>query len=111
MRDYLVVEAAERVQTLFVISTLPLVHTARWAVEPVSRLPGRLGRPARGGWNSGDFLDERDALLEELFAWQAAAPHRRVILLSGDVEASLRTAGRILVTPDDRTPGDADGSG
>ena len=76
------------VETLFVVLSIPMGHVARWLVRLVDRLPGEVADEARDRWSSVAFVDNRDAVLRELFAWQSAAPARQVILLSGDVHAA-----------------------
>jgi phosphodiesterase/alkaline phosphatase D-like protein len=76
------------VETLFVVFSIPMGHVARWMVRLVDRLPGEAADEARDRWSSVAFVDNRDAVLRELFAWQSAAPARQAILLSGDVHAA-----------------------
>ncbi|HUG48132.1 MAG TPA: hypothetical protein VMP67_06930 [Candidatus Limnocylindria bacterium] len=66
------------------------------------RLPTSSGRDVRDRWSVPTFAAQRTMLLERLFAWQAAAPRRQVIVLSGDVHVGAafsvrprRGAGRI----------------
>jgi hypothetical protein len=79
---------AATVETLFVVSTIPIVHVARWMAVLFDRAPGKGGDQVRDRWCSSAFIDSRNAVLEALFAWQAAAPSRQVIILSGDIHAA-----------------------
>ncbi|MGD9891272.1 MAG: alkaline phosphatase D family protein [Dehalococcoidia bacterium] len=79
---------AATVETLFVVSTIPIVHVARWMALLFDRAPGKGGDQVRDRWCSSAFIDSRDAVLGELFAWQAGAPTRQVIVLSGDIHAA-----------------------
>jgi alkaline phosphatase D len=76
------------VSTLFVVSSIPIAHVSRWMAELFDRLPGDNGNAVRDRWCAGRFVTARDALLEDLFDWQAASPVRQVVLLSGDVHAA-----------------------
>jgi len=87
-RDYLHGPEASSLETLFVVVSVPVAHTARWFVALLERLHGLPASAARERWCSAGFVDSRDAFLEELFAWQTAAPRRQVVLLSGDVHAA-----------------------
>lgn len=88
VHDYLHGDDARTLQTLFIGATIPIAHVSRWLVHLFEHLPGNAGHEVRDRWCSEGFVASRDALLEELFAWQTAAPHRQVILLSGDVHAA-----------------------
>ncbi|MBX6341714.1 MAG: alkaline phosphatase family protein, partial [Thermomicrobiaceae bacterium] len=92
VRRFLAGEAARSLQTLFVVSSVPLAHTARWVARLFSRLHERAANSVRDRWSSDAFVGARDALLDALLAWRAAAPGRQVIALSGDIhEASAWT--------------------
>lgn len=71
--------------TLFVISTVPLAHPARWFGRLLAVAPGAYGAAIRDRWSSPAFVEERDRLLGALFAWQRARPGRQVCVLSGDI--------------------------
>ena len=86
---------AATVETLFVVSTIPIVHVARWMALLFDRVPGKGGDQVRDRWCSSAFIDSRDAVLDALFAWQTGAPARQVIVLSGDIHA----AGDFTIRP------------
>jgi phosphodiesterase/alkaline phosphatase D-like protein len=88
VQSYLSGDDAATVQTLFVIVSVPIAHVARWMAELFDDLPGENGNQVRDRWCSARFVQSRDALLDALFAWEAASPVRQVILLSGDVHAA-----------------------
>lgn len=88
VRGYLHGDGAATVQTLFVVSCVPVAHVSRWFVTLFNRLPGDHDAPFKDRWCSAGFVESRDQLLEELFAWQTAQPRRQVILLSGDVHCA-----------------------
>ena len=75
-------------RTLFIVSSVPVVHVARWFTTMLELAPHRLTSSARDRWSTPDFIASRDALLDALFAWQAVAAARQVIILSGDVHAA-----------------------
>lgn len=81
-------EELRDVETLFLVISIPMGHVARWIVRLGDRLPGETAGEARDRWCSRAFVDNRDAVLREIFAWQSAAPTRQVIFLSGDVHAA-----------------------
>lgn len=76
------------VQTLFIVSSLPIAHVSRWMTYAFDRLPGHGGDQVRDRWSAAAFADERDALLDELFTWQRKDELRQVVVLSGDVHAA-----------------------
>jgi phosphodiesterase/alkaline phosphatase D-like protein len=88
VQSYLSGADAATVQTLFVIVSVPIAHVARWMATLFDDLPGTHGNQVRDRWCSARFVRSRDALLDALFAWEAASPVRQVILLSGDVHAA-----------------------
>jgi phosphodiesterase/alkaline phosphatase D-like protein len=88
VRAYLAGAEAATVATLFVVTTVPVAHVARWMAKLFDTLPGDYGNQVRARWCSAAFVAERDALLAALFRWQRAAPARQVFLLSGDVHAA-----------------------
>lgn len=85
---YLAGAESRDLHTLFVVTSVPVAHVSRWFVELFQHLPLEKGSDVRDRWCSAAFLKSRDELLDALFAWQAAAPYRQVILLSGDVHAA-----------------------
>ena len=82
-------EAAD-VSTLFVVSSVPIAHVSRWMARLFAWAPGEGGDSVRDRWCSPAFVKSRDALLDELCAWQArdTSGRRQVILLSGDVHTA-----------------------
>ena len=88
VRVYLKSEDAATLQTLFVVSSIPVAHVSRWMAKFFDRLPGSGGDQIRDRWCSGAFVRSRDELLERLLTWQTGAPTRQVVLLSGDVHAA-----------------------
>jgi phosphodiesterase/alkaline phosphatase D-like protein len=88
VQAYLAGPDAATVQTLFVVSSIPIAHVSRWLAALFDRLPGSNGNAVRDRWCSAAFVDSRDALLDELFAWQAQRRERQVIVLSGDVHCA-----------------------
>lgn len=87
-RAYLDRASELRVQTLFVVLSIPVAHVARWAVRLGAWVHETVAADLRDRWCSGPFVADRDRLLDELFDWQIAAPRRQVIILSGDVHAA-----------------------
>ena len=91
-------EEARRLQTLFVVASVPVAHAARWLALVFERLPGDYGAAVRDRWVSSSFRESRDEFLETLFAWQDDEPNRRVVLLSGDIHEAdalaIRRRGR-----------------
>ena len=82
-------------RTLFVVTTVPVAHVARWMTVLFERMPSKFGDSVRDRWPASAFRAQRDALLEKLIEWQRAAPRRQVIVLSGDVHV----AGAYTVRP------------
>ncbi len=85
--DFLAVASAHGIATVFVGSTIPLVHFSPALLRALEARPGDWGNGARDRWCAAPFRAARDALAERLFAWQTARPKRQAILLSGDVHA------------------------
>lgn len=82
-------EAAEReIPTVFVATTIPVVHFSPRGIRMLDSLPTRKASLARERWDSEAFLPQRERLLARLFAWQTGSPLRSVFLLSGDVHAA-----------------------
>jgi phosphodiesterase/alkaline phosphatase D-like protein len=88
LTSYLTGEAAREIATLFIVSSVPIEHGSRWFTRLGERLPAALSGPVRERWVSRNFVDSRDVLLDALFAWQAQAARRQVIVLSGDVHCA-----------------------
>jgi alkaline phosphatase D len=88
VREYLHGEDARTLQTLFVVSGIPIAHVSRWVAKLADRLGGELGDSVRDRWCSSALVRSRDEFLEELFTWQTAAPGRQVCVLSGDVHCA-----------------------
>lgn len=87
VQDYLTGET-EGVRTLFVVAGVPVAHVSRWFTLTFERAPVQMAASVRDRWSSSAFVQSRDALLDRLFTWRAAAPRRQVIILSGDVHAA-----------------------
>lgn len=76
---------AQSIKTLFIVSTIPVAHTARWMGLAFSNRDWRVADAVRDRWTSSRFLHQRGRLLDRLFAWQTDASRRQVAILSGDV--------------------------
>jgi phosphodiesterase/alkaline phosphatase D-like protein len=85
----------ERTSTLFVVTSIPIAHVARWLVTLFEPIPGKLGDAVRDRWSTGPFRRQRDTILERLFDWQTEREHRQVVVLSGDVHV----AGAFSIRP------------
>ncbi|HYI22964.1 MAG TPA: alkaline phosphatase D family protein [Candidatus Limnocylindrales bacterium] len=84
--DAFLAEATDRgVPTLFICASVPVVHASPALMTALERLPTSSGRDVRDRWSVPTFAAERTKLLDRLFGWQSALPHRQVIVLSGDV--------------------------
>jgi PhoD-like phosphatase len=82
-------EASERnIPTIFVGTSIPVVHFSPRGIRWLDGLPMRKAALARERWDSEAFLPHRERLLEMLFTWQASRAGRGVFLLSGDVHAA-----------------------
>jgi phosphodiesterase/alkaline phosphatase D-like protein len=86
--DYLDDAANSPMQTLFVVTSVPVAHVSRWLPLVAEPIPGKMGDSVRDRWTARAFRPQRDALLEKLLEWENAAPRRQVILLSGDVHVA-----------------------
>ena len=78
---------ARNVETVFIVTSIPVVHFSPAIVRLLDRLPGHDGDNARDRWDAGANCEARDRILEAIFDWQAARPTRNVLVLSGDVHA------------------------
>jgi hypothetical protein len=93
--DFLRSDEANQLQTLFVVTSVPVAHASRWLATVLEWLPGHYGDAVRDRWVASAFRESRDEFLDALFAWQDAVPHRQVCLLSGDIhEAEASTIQR-----------------
>ena len=95
--DAFLAEASERdVPTVFLGLSVPVVHASPALMRALEGLRMSYGRDVRDRWSVPAFAGERTKLVERLFAWQAAAKNRRVIVLSGDVHvgAAFDVRGR-----------------
>jgi phosphodiesterase/alkaline phosphatase D-like protein len=81
-------EASRNFSTIFITSSVPVAHTARWFTHMFDFVPTRFKESIRDRWSSTGFIKSRDQLLEALFDWEARAPHRQVVILSGDVHCA-----------------------
>jgi phosphodiesterase/alkaline phosphatase D-like protein len=99
LQSWLSGEAAQQTSTLFVVSSVPVAHTARWFTRTFDFMPKRFAEPIRDRWNSSGFIDSRNELLDALFSWQVAQPERQVIILSGDVHCASAFTLRLRDSP------------
>ncbi len=76
---------AREVPTLFIGTSVPVVHGSPAIMRATERLRISVGRDIRDRWNLERFIHEREGLLNRLFDWQSARPGRKVAILSGDV--------------------------
>jgi alkaline phosphatase D len=88
VQRYLAGDDAATLQTLFVVSSVPVAHVSRWMAKLFDDLPGSNADAVRDRWCSDRFVGGRNALLDLLFDWEAAAPARQAFFLSGDVHAA-----------------------
>ncbi|MBA3234992.1 MAG: hypothetical protein H0T59_03225, partial [Chloroflexi bacterium] len=87
--------AAERdVSTVFIVTTVPVVHASPRLMTILEGLPVATGNDIRDRWTVPTFIHERRALLDRLFAWQVERPNRQVVILSGDVHVAAAFAVR-----------------
>jgi phosphodiesterase/alkaline phosphatase D-like protein len=86
--SWLAGDASRNVSTVFITSSVPVAHTARWFTLLFDRIPTRFKESIRDRWSSAGFIDSRNQLLDALFRWEASAPHRQVVILSGDVHCA-----------------------
>jgi hypothetical protein len=77
--------AAAGVTTLFVATSVPVVHASPAFMAALEGIPLGIGRDIRDRWDVPAVRHERARLLDLLFGWQTAGPRRRVAILSGDV--------------------------
>ena len=87
-RRYLAGPEAAEVETLFVVSTVPIAHHSRWLVRLFSHLRQKQADDVRDRWCSPNFIQSRNELLDALFRWQGLRSERQVIVLSGDVHSA-----------------------
>lgn len=88
LQEWLTGDESRDVATLFVVSSVPVAHTARWFTRIFDFMPTGFSEPIRDRWSSSGFIDSRDQLLDALFAWETVARNRQVIILSGDVHCA-----------------------
>ena len=88
LQSWLASDDARRVSTLFVVSSVPVAHAARWFTRAFDVVPKRFAEPIRDRWSSTGFIASRDRLLDALFDWEAAGPNRQAVILSGDVHCA-----------------------
>lgn len=79
--------AADDTRTVFIVSSVPLIHFSPAIVSVLQWVPGGKGSDVRDRWDAAPFREERDALIGLIGEWQQAHPQRQVIVLSGDVHA------------------------
>jgi alkaline phosphatase D len=97
--DAFLAEADERgTPTVFIAASVPVVHESPAIASFLEGLRTSPGHDVRDRWDVPHFRHERKRLLERLFSWQSARPHRQVVILSGDVHVgaafSLRPRDR-----------------
>jgi phosphodiesterase/alkaline phosphatase D-like protein len=88
LHDWLTSQEASNIATMFVMSSVPVTHTARWFARSFDYVPKRFAESIRDRWCSTGFIDSRNRLLDALFAWEAAGQHRQAFFLSGDVHSA-----------------------
>jgi phosphodiesterase/alkaline phosphatase D-like protein len=82
-------EATSRdVRTVFIASSIPVVHFSPGLADLTSRLPNRAAALSRDRWDSAALAPHRKRLLAMLFGWQTQREGRHVVILSGDVHAA-----------------------
>lgn len=86
---YLDSPESDEIATLFLISSVPIGHVARWMADLFEHLPGSFGDSVRDRWSARAYREQRDELLARLLAWQQAQPGRQAIILSGDVHVAV----------------------
>lgn len=74
-------------RTVFLVSTIPLIHFPPAIVRTLQWIPGGKGSDVRDRWDAHDFREQRDQLIGRIGAWQHARQGRQVVILSGDVHA------------------------
>ncbi|MGE3961619.1 MAG: alkaline phosphatase D family protein [Dehalococcoidia bacterium] len=79
--------ARDGTRTVFITSSIPLIHFSPAAVGILQWVPGGKGSDVRDRWDAAPFLAERDAFIDLIGRWQRGHPLRQVIVLSGDVHA------------------------
>lgn len=87
-QSWLASDDAREVATLFIASSVPVIHSARWFTRLFDLVPKRFAESIRDRWNSTGFIASRNRLLDALFAWQAGNRARQVVILSGDVHCA-----------------------
>jgi alkaline phosphatase D len=86
LRQFLDTATATGVPTVFIGSSIPVVHFSPGAVRFFDRWPHQLyGGDVRERWDAEPFHNDRNTLLNMLFDWQAERDYRQVFILSGDV--------------------------
>lgn len=90
--------SVDQIRTVFVVSSIPLVHFSRALVSVLQWVPGGKGSDVRDRWDAAPFKEERDALIGLLCGWQRRHPQRQVIVLSGDVHAGAAFEARDRVS-------------
>ncbi|MEZ4523565.1 MAG: alkaline phosphatase D family protein [Thermomicrobiales bacterium] len=93
--DFIEGPESEGIASLFVVTSVPVAHVARWMSKLLEPVPGKLGDSVRDRWTTDAFCDQRNDLLDLLFGWQTGAPGRQVAILSGDVHV----AGAYTIRP------------
>lgn len=88
LQTWLAADETRHVATVFIVSSVPVVHTARWFTRLFDLMPKRFAEPIRDRWNSTGFIASRDLLLDALFTWQTTEANRQVVILSGDVHCA-----------------------
>ena len=87
--DGFLTEMSEReIATVFLVSSIPLIHFPPTAVRLLQWLPGGKGSDVRDRWDATPFREQRDALIGRLGSWQRGGGPRQVVVLSGDVHAA-----------------------
>jgi alkaline phosphatase D len=82
-------EAAQRgTRTVFIASSIPVVHFSPGLAYLTSYIPNRKASLSRDRWDSAALAPHRRRLLSMLFGWQTQGDARKVVILSGDVHSA-----------------------
>jgi hypothetical protein len=88
LNGFLASDVAGQIDTLFIVSSIPISHTARWVGRLASNWKLRVADSVRDRWTANAFVDDRNRVLRRLFGWQIERPARQVVVLSGDVHVA-----------------------
>lgn len=74
-------------EVLFVVSAVPVIHARSFLVNKLDIALFGLADDMRDEWDHDSNIEERDRMLDRLFAW-SAKHKRKVVVLSGDVHVA-----------------------